>query len=656
MIRLVYLGAVFALVSIINISAANMWSAGELTYQNGLTEISAFVNSPGNTQLQSVLCTNNAYSNYRFTLLLPKKSAAGAVIKVKVITDELSLEEYCEVSGNSIDFQVDENLLLTLPETTSLKLVFEKDDAQLLEIPQEIEISMTGADLTLKNVASECTVLCLDKGFKCNFPLLSSLLWPKDSFESFKYSNIDALCTRQIKPGLYRFSDSKKCRFALDEFYRKDGLGALSPIEKVFNDRNSSFNKYVSSWNEAVSLSPASALNIPVNADGKEWYLTLYSLVGSRHIREFPISYYTIKQLSGDPTTAVYDMDNRYEMEMLKYTSVLLRRVNGNVSSVNAIEKAIKYWGDFYRQLSATLPGLPQAQAIRPVVYRTMLMRIWNLAGKPQSIRLLPENAFVQGTGGKTVSGERLESECSFFEGFAGEQFYYASDNCIKGVADYMRTSPLKTPLYDEVVSKWNVFATEWMKSPFYNEGIEDAVGEHLKGNLNIALLAMIKQYGFGDYFLLRECISSRDSDICSFESKKMYNTYNKEFNYRLDSISNVSQEDGKLLNSLNELWLDYYLTLEKYLSDLEKKSLIEEWRAELVKGVASIVQTNAMLNFPYDRAELPDISLEDASADDEILNDKGQKMSIEQDGYTDSPDDNSDPDEDIDDSIVVPQ
>ncbi|MGN1281598.1 MAG: hypothetical protein ACI4UM_06805 [Succinivibrio sp.] len=627
-----------------------------MTYQNGLTEVSAFVNSPGNTQLQSVLCSNSTYNNYRFTLLLPQRSNTGAVIKVKVITDEISLEEYCEVSGNSIDFQVDENLLLTLPETTKLKLVFESEDAKLLNIPSQIEIPMTGADLTLRNVASECTVLCLNNGYKCNFPLLSSLLWPSDRFEGSTREDIDTLCTKQIRPGLYRFRDSEQCRLALDNFFQKDGIGALSPIEKVFNDRNSSFSKYMTSWNEAVSLSPASALNVPVKADGREWYLSLYSLVGRRHIREFPVSYYSIKGLNGDSTTAVYDTDNRYEMEMLKYSSVLYRRVNGNVSAINAIEMSLKYWSDFYRQLSATLPAIPQAQAIRPIVYRTMLMRIWNLAGKPQSIRLLPEYAFRQGSGGKTITGEPLESECSFFEGVTGDEFYYASDNCIKGVSDYMRVSPLKTTLYDEVEVKWNTFAREWIKSPFYNEGIEDAVGEHVRGNLNIALLSMIKQYGFGDYFLVRECISSRDSDICQFESKKMYNTYNKEFNYRLDSISNVSENDGKLLNSLNTLWLDYYEALEKYLADLVKKSLLEEWRADLVKSVACVVQTNALLNFPYDRAELPDISLEDGTVEGDILNVNGMKMSIEQDRYSDSPDDNSDPDEQIDDSIVVPE
>lgn len=85
-------------------------------------------------------------------------------------------------------------------------------------------------------------------------------------------------------------------------------------------------------------------------------------------------------------------------------------------------------------------------------------MRIWNLAGKPQGIRLLPENAFKQGTGGKTVTGETLESQCSFFEGANGEQFYFASDSCINGIEDYMRISPLNTDKYSKVVSKWDAF------------------------------------------------------------------------------------------------------------------------------------------------------------------------------------------------------
>ena len=66
-----YLFVLIALTYSTNSNAA-MWAAGDLTYANGETEVSAFVNSPGDTQLQAVLCSKNSQNNYRFTLLLPK--------------------------------------------------------------------------------------------------------------------------------------------------------------------------------------------------------------------------------------------------------------------------------------------------------------------------------------------------------------------------------------------------------------------------------------------------------------------------------------------------------------------------------------------------------------------------------------------------------
>lgn len=51
-----YLFVLTALTYSTNSNAA-MWAAGDLTYANGETEVSAFVNSPGDTQLQAVLCS-----------------------------------------------------------------------------------------------------------------------------------------------------------------------------------------------------------------------------------------------------------------------------------------------------------------------------------------------------------------------------------------------------------------------------------------------------------------------------------------------------------------------------------------------------------------------------------------------------------------------
>ncbi|MGN0903095.1 MAG: hypothetical protein ACI4M9_07405, partial [Succinivibrio sp.] len=473
-----------------------MWETGELTYPSGETEISAFVNTVEDTQLQVVLCTKDSADDYRFTLLLPHRVVGSSVIKVKVSTDDLLVELYGETSGNSIDFQIDESLLIDIPDSSKLILEFDKKDAEYLGIPRILNIDMKAADLTLKSVASQCTVLCLKKDFKCSAPLLSSLLWPSDNFRNSSVtSDIDSLCTQQVRPGVYKFEDSSACRLALDRFYNKYGVGPLSFIESLFNDNNSLFKKYTDSWNEAVDLSPSSLINHSVRADNKEWYLILYSLIGTHHLREYPNSFYAISNVNDDPTTLVYDIDNRYEMELLKYSSVLYRRVGSSVNAVNAVEKSIKLWADFYRQLGTIMPNLRQAQAIRPIVYRTMLMRVWNLAGKPNGLTLVPENRFVQGKDGKTITGEILERKCSFFEGSNGEEFFFASEDCIRGINDYVRTSPLKTPAYLNVVDKWDEFSSKWRGSIFFNDDIDDAVGEHMHANLAITMLSLFKMY-----------------------------------------------------------------------------------------------------------------------------------------------------------------
>ena len=108
---------------------------------------------------------------------------------------------------------------------------------------------------------------------------------------------------------------------------------------------------------------------------------------------------------------------------------------------------------------------------------------------------------------------------------------------------------------------------------------------------------------------------------------------------------------------SLSELWLDYYHTLDDYLDELVDKGYLPQWRASFVKGLACIIQTTALLNFPYDRAELPDVSLKnDTNMDGDVIDEKGNKMTIEQDKYQDYQDDDDyDPDADIDDDIIVP-
>ena len=167
-------------------------------------------------------------------------------------------------------------------------------------------------------------------------------------------------------------------------------------------------------------------------------------------------------------------------------------------------------------------------------------------------------------------------------------------------------------------------------------------------------MMSLFKIYGFGDYFLLRECISSRDADICGYEQHKAYGTYSKEFNNRLDSITNVSDKDGSQLNALNELWLDYYHNLEEYLKDLVQRNVIPLWRAEFAKALACVVQTNAILNFPYDREEFPELSSDEEF---EGTDSSGKHFTLEQD-HSKTPDEIiPQQDEDIiDDDIIIPE
>ena len=606
----------FFLLSVFSSSAmaANIWEAGQLTYPNNETEISAFVNGDGGTQLQAVLCSQNSSNSYRFTLLLPHKLETDSVIKVVLKADEQENEYYAEVSGNSIDIQIDESLMLSIPDSSKLQLCFEEDTANFLGIPKTIDVSMSGADMTIRNVASECTVLCLSGDFKCNYPLLSSILWPRDHFNSARSENIDELCTVKVGQDRYKFNPSEGCKLALDRFYKKDGRGPLSYIYTLFNDKELSFSKYVQYWNELVSLSPYSPLNLPVDASNNDWYLILYSLIGNIQLREFPSSYYEIKDYKKDPTTLIYDVDNRYEMEVLKYDAVLYRRLKGSLSALETLEKALKCWNDFYRVLTVSLPNITQAQAIRPIIYREMLMRVWNLAGKPEGLKFSPENMFVHGMGGKTTTSEPLEAHCSFFDGANGAQFFFGSAECVNWISDYMRTSPLNTDLYVSMRDAWDNFAVNWTKSMFFSDGIDDAVGENPRAKLSLVTMSLFKLYGFGDYFLVRECISSRDADICGFSLDKAYQTYSKEYKYRLDAIANVSSEDANVLNKLNKLWLEYYRKLCAYADELVQKGLIEYWRADFVKSLACIIQINALLNLSYYREELPDISLDEES------------------------------------------
>ena len=169
---------------------------------------------------------------------------------------------------------------------------------------------------------------------------------------------------------------------------------------------------------------------------------------------------------------------------------------------------------------------------------------------------------------------------------------------------------------YRVLREKWDEYAKEWRQSMFYSDSVDDAAGEHLLAGLSLPMLSAYKIYGFGDYFLLRDCISSRDKDICSFEERSLYHTYLLELNNRLAAIDAVSKEDALELKALSDKWQVFYEELDKYLKSLVEKHKIPAWRAYTVKGVAAIMQTNAVLNAPYYKEELPDISLDSFDGD----------------------------------------
>ena len=592
-------------------AAAPMWEAGELSYSDDEAEVSAFVNTERDTQLQTVLCARNTGYSYRFTLLLPKAVNTDFVIQAGVKSDTLNSKVYAEASGNSLEFQIDQALIISLRDSPALEFTFTKQDAKLLGLPEKLSVPMTGSDLTMRKVASECTALCITKDYSCDKPLISSLLWPQSGFGKYPgRADLETLCT-DFRNGHFSFNNSSGCRFGLDRFYARTGVGPLSFLDRIFNKDDSHFSRYVKLWNSAAEQASGAVPDDEVKADGREWYLSLYALAGGRKVRQYPQSCFEIMSLDGDPTTFLYDIDSRYELEQLKYTSVLAKRYRSSIKAASSFEEALKEWSEFYREFCAALPQVREAQALRPVVYRTMLLRIWHLAGMPEGVILKQKNSFRQGTGGRTISGDYLESVCSFFDGEGGSEYFYASDQCVRGVFADLRGNGFKNLGLDDVVAKWDAFSKAWRDSSFFNDNVDDAVGTTPRAKLTLSLLSLYKIYGFGDYFLMRQCIASRDPDICSYENSRYYRNYEQELANRLESITAVSSKDANELSKANELWKQYYDALCFYADTLEHAGLIPAWRASLVKGMAAVQQTNALLNLSYDREELPDESLE---------------------------------------------
>lgn len=644
----------------------DVWEAGRLDYAYGGAEVAAFVNTKDQIQLQIVLCSKEQPYAFRMSVLLPHKHEASGIIPVRLNVDGQVTNVYAEISGNSLEFQVGTAFLITLPDSPNFEMEFSKEDASYLKIPSVLSFSMSNSDMVLSEVAKSCVILHEQQNFKSNEQLLSGILWPRQGFNSLskenvgagasaagagagvssgagagagaiegeaKYRNIESLCLRSNEDGkpykkvvtglvssihdqdsMPYFYPSKECKAALDDIYEAQGKLSLSFLPELFKDPTGNYQRYMMLWNNVLSDTARMDFKyVDSPLSDFDYYLTLFSLFSDSKISQYPQSYYDILKLKEDPSTFLYTMDNRYELETVKYASVLARRLTGFLSPRQNASEAISAWHQFYQELSLVLPPISKAQAIRPVLYRQMLMRIWRLAGFPEPLHLRPKYAFVQGTNGKPTTSEPLEARCSIFEGSNGDQFFFASNDCVKSIATDLRNLGLINNDYYQVLDCWDAFAKAWTKSNFYHTDGQDAVGEHLRSSLALTLLSLYKNYGFGDYFLLNKCISSRDSDICAYEANNYYESYSSDLRKTIAAIAQVSSKDARELKKLNDLWAKYYDSLKLYTKNLAAKNRIPLWKSEFVLGVAITCQSEAILNSRYSRDGIQSTLSEDA-------------------------------------------
>lgn len=432
--------------------------------------------------------------------------------------------------------------------------------------------------------------------------------WSKESLGSKRNEHVanvvnGLVSTIHPHDDMPSFVLSDKCKAALDKVYEEQGKEALSFLPDLFKDPTGSYQRYLLLWNTVLSDTARMDFKSPdTTLDEYDYYLTLFSLFSDTRITQYPQSYYDILRLREDPSTFLYAMDNRYELETVKYSSVLNRRLTGFVSPRRNAKEALRSWNQFYQELSMALPPIAKAQALRPVLYRQMLMRFWRLAGYPESLHLRPEYSFVQGSKGRTITREPLEQKCSTFEGSEGDEFFYASDDCIRGIQSDLRALGYVNKDYQAVLNSWEVFSKAWTSSIFFNVDEQYTTSDHIRSGIGITLLSMFKTYGFGDYFLLRKCISSRDSDICAYEADKYFDSYLSDFRKTVSAVSEVSGNDARELKRLNDLWEQYYENLTTYTNNLVKKGRMPAWRAEFVRGVAATSQAESVLNTLYYR------------------------------------------------------
>ena len=731
------------------------WEAGRLDYAYGSAEVAAFVNTPDKVQLQVVLCSLNEATPFRMSVILPHTVANSGIIPIKLHVDGTVTHVYAELVGNALEFQIDSAFLVTLPDSPTFELEFNKDDAAYLKVPAMLSFPMERARLVLSEVARTCKVLSAQNGFESSPQLISGILWPNHGFnssatlerlvqedpkraqelivaehqesvalkkqpttrpdsdspqeqarQSFNQRvthingvpflapiDVDEAClrpvddrndlvtyaperfqlpeestgaapsavltaavgaaavraarsgqetgsgrfhisalqegspTRDFVPShwerrdssenqeaaqarSYSFVLSKQCRLALDQVYARTGQEALSYLRELFYAPEGNYQRYAARWRSVMQDSASMDFESPrataerIAREGKllqdyDYYLALYTLfsAGSEHLVQYPQSYYDIMHLGKDPATFLYAMDNRYELETIKYSSVLVRRLTGFVTKRRNVEDALLAWWSFYQELCALLPPLARAQALRPVIYRQMLMRIWRQAGYPETLHLRPEYAFTQGRHGRISTGESLEAQCSIFEGSNNDQFFFSSPECHSIIITDMRLLGYNNEDLLVVWRNWEAYREAWRRSPFaYSLKRESAEG-NLRSNFDLTLLSLYKTYGFGDYYLMRKCISSRDRDICAYETFRNKESYQNDIRRSIAALSKVSAQEAHSLSQLHNLWQNYYESLCVFTNNLVTRGMLSPWRAPFIQGVAVTAQAEAIIS-----------------------------------------------------------
>jgi hypothetical protein len=124
------------------------------------------------------------------------------------------------------------------------------------------------------------------------------------------------------------------------------------------------------------------------------------------------------------------------------------------------------------------------------------------------------------------------------------------------------------------------------------------------------------------------------------------------------EGVLEISQNDvdymKKTIAELDTLYKSNGKYRSEYMKDLVNRNIIPLWRAEFAEAIACVVQTNAILNFPYDREEFP------GPADNEEFegtDSLGKHFTLEQNKLTTPDVIEPDQDEDIiDDDIIIPE